>query len=501
VALGKYEPLLSVEKLDGGLNLVGFSNNIDKNEASDMLNCVPDKVQGIFGVKKALGNVLLATMTQGITGIYEATYNTGTVVKFVVGTTKVWTVDATYTPTLIHTFAVSDTRPVQFEMFNAYTVILKPGNNPIKVTSAGVATALTGWPPAPIVTAYPTFMAIHENYLFMGGCPQYPDTLFHCEPDALDTWNAVTAGDPTGAGWFTLPSGAYLKGLQSLYSGLYIFTTQGIYCLNGKTVPSDALPDPFTLTQVYKKMGQAAPNAITCVENDILYFDNYSIKSLAATQKYGDVEQSTVSNKITTLLNTIAYANIPLVFSKYFPDPINQVWFVIKSSSSSYNYILIYDTVNGSFWGMNYGVTALCKLTDDTIISGRSDGRIVKENTGNTRIDANYNFLYKTGWFSFKDYLTFDMLTAFTKLDASASMFVDFYIDYNENVYYTVELKSMFMTAVLGAFILGLSILGASMYAENRTDRVPPCKALKIGFRTTGNDSPVSLLGFNLYGG
>lgn len=510
VAKKAFEPLITVDDFGGGLNESLAEGGAKENELTECLNTVPTRdSDGLYGFRKAPGNVLQVLLPEAVLGLYCFVKNDGTKRYVAVGPSNFYVSDSrsfsSYTTTL-HTASGATNNPPTFDVFRDALFITKDTfTKPYVFTNTvtNTPTVITGWPPSG-VTGNPIFVDRRTNRLWLTGNATYPSQVYHCDTDDYTQWNPVVAGDPTNAAWFDIPDGAIIYGCKEFINFLLIYTNQGIYAIAGSTPPSLNLSDPLRVENSYRTQRFRSPYSIVNASSvDQMFWDGRSIRSIVATEKYGDLTKSRISTPITNTLSNIAMSDLGSVQGYYLPDPINQVWWSAKSSSSNtYNTKIILDMNNGSWWTENIGFSAVCVDEEGYVLTGREDGSIYLEFSGTQRDGGNYNFEAKTKWFNFGQPRYLTELQIGVKALSGYNLLVDVYTDFNSSEpNQTINLAATGSIFRLGTGVLGSTPLTTVTYKNFDTAYLPQTKSVRFGFRTEGSDTPISIYNLYLFGG
>jgi len=178
---------------------------------------------------------------------------------------------------------------------------------PLKWTGSGNAVALgTNTPDC-------AFGVSHKNRFFMAGDVTQKSRVYYSEPlpnGADGNWDAIEAGffdvDPDDGD--EVRGLASHKGILWVFKGPYdgsIHTLRGDTPLGGVTAFSSATqPVPFELDVFIRGVGAAGHNSIFRFRDDIGFIDakTGSVRSLNATEKFGDFREAALSLPINDFL-------------------------------------------------------------------------------------------------------------------------------------------------------------------------------------------------------
>lgn len=490
----------------GGLNL-SSGEYVANNEATYLNNVVPFKEEGMGGLSKMKGKRLLVTADEGVKGIYEAIFTSGSSLTLVVGLTKIWKLNSDNTLTELTgagTRFTTDSTLIDFEIHNDLVIIPKVGNAPKTVSSTGAVANLV-WPPAG-VTGYPRWIEEFGNRVWMSGNSGYYDEIYYSDYNDSTTWNALKAG---GAGWFSVPSGQAIKYLKTYGNSLMtIFTENELYYLQGETPPEDIASGlrPFYLDKYYKGLRFNSPFAIVNTGQGQFFWNRKNIVNLSNTDKFGNVENGIVSYKINGRLDNINSSYLDNIVGAYVHTKNQIWWFVPISSATANNQLLILDLdTNGFYIGENRTADCICVKKDGTILTGNSDGTIYQEDYAYTYGSSGYSSEWRTGWLDFEGQrMSISELILVYSQQSNDSFDVDIYIDYNSEVHKTITLTpSTSLTSLYDdeAIYDSEYYYASSSASRLKEQGITYCYAIKIGIRHASSTNNFRFLDLQLYGG
>ena len=239
----------------------------------------------------------------------------------------------------------------------------------------------------------PKFVKSFANHVFYGGMSDATHSIIFSGPFTEDDFD-------TGAG--EIKVGDIITGLKVFRDELFIFCQRKIYKLTGTSSSN------FALAEVAKNVGTIAHNSIQELAGDLIFLSADGLRTIAGTERIGDVELGTISKQVQERINSIGYDNVTSL--------------VIRNKSQ---YRLFYPT-DGGPEGSAKGLMAVIKVNPntgstgfeyadlkglkvsscdsdyidniETIVHGGYDGYIYKQESGNvftkasttTAIDATY---------------------------------------------------------------------------------------------------------------
>lgn len=178
-----------------------------------------------------------------------------------------------------------------------------------------------------LVAGFPHFSmsVVYQNRLWVAGDPDNPSRLFYSD-----------LNDPTqgyAANFFDIDpfSKARITALHVHKGVLFIFKGPrkgSIHILSGRTVST------FAIDQFSASIGCPGPNALTDFQNDVMFMDTQGhIRTIAATQAFGDFETTIITDPIRGLITT-AVSKGELAHTVMHNDSINsRVWVQVPTGS------------------------------------------------------------------------------------------------------------------------------------------------------------------------
>ena len=148
--------------------------------------------------------------------------------------------------------------------------------------------------------ANPQFVAIFKNHVFFAGMSANPQEVVFTAP-----YNEADFSAANGAGSVRLDSA--VKKLKVFRDRLFIFCEDEIFFLAGSSIAD------FQLQPVTRNIGCVDGFSVQEIAGDIVYLAPDGLRTIAGTEKIGDVELGTVSKQIQPRLDNIATDRISSV--------------------------------------------------------------------------------------------------------------------------------------------------------------------------------------------
>ena len=179
----------------------------------------------------------------------------------------------------------------------------------------------------------PKFVASFKNHMFYAGMSNAVSTLQYSGPFTEDDFD-------TGGG--TILVDTTIVGLKVFREDLFIFGEDRIYKLSG-TTSSD-----FAIVPVTRRIGCVDGKSIQELGGDLIYLAPDGLRTIAGTERIGDVELGTVSKQIQARIGDIGTDNLTST--------------IIRNKSQ---YRLFYPTTSGTE-GAAKGILAVLKANPET---------------------------------------------------------------------------------------------------------------------------------------
>ena len=371
IALINYEPAVT-----GGYRKInGFSNDYGTVTGTG-------KVLGVC-VANGINDGILACRTPSSGNNYLHKWNS---------TTSAW--DAV---TTVGSPTMTGVTKVRFTKYNwsSPKVLLTDGINPAATYDGTTYTQIThtNAPSAPKLSA------VYKSTVFLAGDPSEP-TLLYYGPYLQDTnWDKALGGDVINVGF-------PIVALKTFRNVLYIFGTNQIKSFVFDD-PSSQIPNVQSVTD---DLGCLATDSVIEIGGDLLFLSQDGLRPISGTDKIGDVNLETVSKDIQSIFTDIIF-DIDL-------EGLNSV--VIRQKTQFRYFFAGADTqgIIGGFrltpdglqfeYGQMLGITATCAASgyigqNEYVIHGTSDGKVHRQETGNSFDGEDIFSLFQTPFYHMQD--------------------------------------------------------------------------------------------------
>jgi len=349
----------------------------------------------------------------------------------------------------------------------------------------------------------PKFVKSFANHMFYGGMSNSTHSVIFSGPFTEDDFD-------TGAG--EIKVGDVVTGLKVFRDELYIFCQRRIYKVTGTSSSN------FALAEVAKNVGTIAHHSIQEVSGDLLFLSADGIRTVAGTERIGDVELGTVSKQIQDRINDIGYDNVTSLvvrdksqYRLFYP--------VTGGLEGSQKGIIATIKVNPNSQQMGYeyadikGLKVSCCDSDyisntETIVHGGYDGYIYKQDSGNvwTRAGgtANIDATYRSPDITMGDPgVRKNMQRVNLNWKPEGEVSANMYLKYNYDDIETPQPSVFTLTTSGSGANYGAGIYGTSAYGQGDlpiTRQAVEGSGFAVALKITDTSSniPFSIKGFEL---
>lgn len=281
-----------------GINTAIPPTEIDDSEAQDLLNFEFDD-NGNLSTRRGVTQLSADTFGGRITSLHYFTVDSGEIgILFTTGTTlRIIETNGTGLTTLSGALTLPNDTFWQWVTFNGMAIGVNKatsGDNPIKVSAAAAATALTGSPPKA------KYIAVWNSRVWVAHASNL-NRIQACALGNPEDWTATGA-----AGAFTLDidtnDGDQITGLYSTRDALYVFKRRSIHRIVAFADPNTD-PANFRREVVTKDVGCVSPYSIQQIPNDVVFLSEQGIASLALVQTAEDFRTAFYSRNVKEITN------------------------------------------------------------------------------------------------------------------------------------------------------------------------------------------------------
>ena len=280
-----------------------------------------------------------------------------------------------------------------FNFNNTEKVIWCDGANSPSSYDNSTVTDLTNAP------SDPEFVAIFKNHVFFGGMSTNPQEVVFSAPFDETDYTAAN-----GAGSVRVDSA--VKKLKVFRDRLFIFCEDEIFFLAGSSVAD------FQLQPVTRNIGCVDGFSVQEIAGDIVYLAPDGLRTIAGTEKIGDVELGTVSKAIQPRLDNIDTDRISSVvirgktqYRLFFPGDSQAV-----AAAPGIIGVIKSGVEGGMGWEYadlkgikpSYCASGFISGTE-TVLHGGYDGYVYKQESGDDFDGTNIQAIYRSPDFTMGD--------------------------------------------------------------------------------------------------
>tara|TARA_R110002153_G_scaffold6558_2_gene30233 strand:+ start:3696 stop:5552 length:1857 start_codon:yes stop_codon:yes gene_type:complete len=250
----------------------------------------------------------------------------------------------------------------------------------------------------------PEVVEVYENHLWLGGDLSDASNIAYSSPRNENDWTA--AG---GSG--QLPTGFDLVQLKPFRDTLFVFGGNSIK----KVVSSSGANTPFVMEQVTANVGCVARDSVLELGGDLVFLAPDGLRPVAGTSRIGDVELETISKRIQPTIS-----QLPELYD------LKDLCGCVIRNKSQLRYFISNENTNlsdafgiigglrtsdqrlGWEFGELLGIRASCTTSGyiggtEFVFHGDFDGKVYRQEQGNTFADENIVAVYSTPFYDFGD--------------------------------------------------------------------------------------------------
>jgi len=351
----------------------------------------------------------------------------------------------------------------------------------------------------------PKFVKTFANHVFYGGMSNSTHSIIFSVPFSEDNFTS-------GSGAGEIKVGDVVTGLKVFRDELFIFCQRKIYKLRGTTSST------FALAEVAKNVGTIAPHSIQELGGDLIFLAADGLRTVAGTERIGDVELGTISKQVQERINEITYDNVVATvvrnksqYRLFYPKDAG-----LEVSQKGLLAVIKTNPNTGQL-GFEYcdikGLKVSCCDSDyidniETIIHGGYDGFVYLQESGNffthatttEAIDATYRSPDMTmGDAGIRKSMDRVNINWEPEGIVSSSLFIKYnYDDINTPQPSLIPLESSTSGAYFGTGTFGLSGYGASDLPITRESIEGSGFAVALKITDTSTNAPFAIKGFQL---
>ena len=351
-------------------------------------------------------------------------------------------------------------------------------------------------------TVYPKYCVVHDKHLVVAGAATAFNTIYYSGTSDINDFTS------SGSGSIVLDD--QVVGLKSFRGDLFIFCKNSIYKLVNINDASN-----IAITPVTKNVGCLDGQSIQEIGGDLLFLSPDGFRLVAGTARIGDVELSSVSRNIQSVVSILAASIDSYVISSIVLRSKSQYRLFYSSTSqatSTSQGIIGTITPDGFEWSQTLGIKAHGLASGfnydrlEKVYHGDTEGYVYNHNTGNdfnpAGTQTSINAGYKTPNFDFGDAGTLKSMH-YVKISVTPegtvqpSLKVSYDYDALDRLQPSnIQLDSIPTPAVFGAAEFGDAFFGASADPMVRQAIQGSGHSLALKIFSQDTKAPYSINGF-----
>ena len=319
------------------------------------------------------------------------------------------------------------------------------------------------------ILAAPKYVELFFNHLFISGDATEPHIVAYSSPSAKYNW--TSAG---GAG--QIIAGFDVKQIKVFREELYVFGETDIK----KIVVENG---DFVLKDVTTNIGCLASDSVVEINGDLLFLSQDGFRTIAATERNGDLELGNQSKKIQQdILDLIDDADLAqahaLVIKRksqvrcFFSDENLDVTENVGIIGSIRGGNEAEHTGTGWEWGKTLGIRTSCVAseyigTDEYVLHGDYTGKVYRQEVGNDFDGVAIPAVYTMPYLDFGDVCVrkgMHKIIAFIRPEGETTISVNVQYDWDSTSVLNPDTYTMEATSESGG-IYDLSLYDAATYA------------------------------------
>lgn len=358
----------------------------------------------------------------------------------------------------------------------------------------------------------PKYCAAHRGRLFLAGYTSNSGALTYTK--ANDETDFSAAG-----GAAEIVVGDTIVGLQPFRENLIIFCERSIWNLAGIN-PSG--PEQFNLTPITQDLGCAHADTIQEFGGDVLFLAHDGVRTIAGTERIGDIELGSISRNIQDPVSTIhTYTNVcsQVIDEKsQYRIYFSNVGTTTALSEGILGAIRRNDPANdvqgnsqtGTWeWGKTKGYKAIVAHHHDIgsttySVFANENSYVYRNENGNNLDGSSIESIYETPDLDLGDVAirkTLHKVRLYYKLGGTTSILMYVYYDFGDSniaqpAVYTFTSGST--TSVYGSAVYGTSAYGTMLPPTDRKNTEGSGFTIKLKFVTTDTNPSHTIHGFVL---
>lgn len=310
----------------------------------------------------------------------------------------------------------------------------------------------------------PKYVTSFKNHLFVAGDSANPQVVAHSAPNTDYDWLVAN-----GAGQLNV--GFAVKQIKPHRDALYVFGATKI-----RKIVVDGTS--FVVQDVTNNGGLLASDSVVEINGDLLFLSADGIRTIAATERNEDVELGVVSKKIQQdMIDLIEAANFPGVQATVVRRKSQARFFFSDENLDTERNVGVLGGLKGSSgdytweWARMRGIRASCCTSgylssQEYVIHGDYNGKVYRQEQGNSFDGANISATYSTPYLDFGDPLirkTIHKILVFLRPEDSVELTMNLRVDWGDREALVPD--AYILTSSIIGTTYGTGVYGVDVYA------------------------------------
>jgi hypothetical protein len=298
--------------------------------------------------------------------------------------------------------------------------------------------------------------------------------------DGWDTVGATTDEEDAGFIYMNdLPDGEGITNISVLHGNRYVASQNGIVEISGDTpylgLSADVNARPFLVRPISNQIGMASGRCFVNIGADGLFMSRRGVHSLAATDKFGDVEDKYVSAPIQSMFASLNKDLFWRTQGVNYRRKNLAIWNVSRDiDEGKMKTLIVFDYAQNvwSIWTFDYEILCLhTRVNPDTrqeeLLAGSDRGHVYVLDQ-DTRTDddgtTDYTFTIKSSWIHDGDPASLQkfsrLVTHLTSADVG-TLTGQYWVDNHGPFSFTIG-QNPYSSAIIGDFVIGTDTIGGA---------------------------------------
>lgn len=346
-----------------------------------------------------------------------------------------------------------------------------------------------------------------ENHVFMSGDSSYPHIVAHSAPYAPYDWLVANGAGQINTGLIAVNM------IRPFRENLYVFSREKIKRIYVENTS-------FAIKNVTEKVGCLAGCSVVELNGDLVFLSEDGFRPVSATERIGDVEIATISKPIQNDVKNLIkeYAGTDIIAVEVPSKSQFRCFFTPSSVTDNQAIGILGGLVDAGSpnvrweWAKLKGIKISCAAhghsgatNEEYIIHGTHDGKVMRQEVGNSFNGENIRAQYVTPYIDFQTpgiRKTVHEIMLFTKPEGAVTINCSLSFDWNSYIAINPSPGYEFETIGGSGDVYGTAIYGTATYGSNSitpvmvTNMQGSGKSFQLGFSTDDTSAPYTIQGF-----